>query len=253
MTHPQPTPDSEVYAAALDQTNAIVQDLDGTILKWTKGAEALYGWTAEEAIGRNSHELLDTTLPRPLDHVRSILLAAGSWTGEFQQLRRDGSKIWVVGHWTLLRNAADEPVAVIKMNNDITALKESEATARSFLGNVTHGILTAAPDGRILDVNPTALGLFGYTREELIGASVDILLPEALREGHVSHRAGYSLRPHARPMGQGMDLVGRRKDGSELPVEISLSFVAEHQGVAWSSLSSPISARVSSSSANART
>ena len=116
------------------------------------------------------------------------------------------------------------------MNNDITALKESEATARSFLGNVTHGILTAAPDGRIVDVNATALGLFGYTREELIGASVDILLPEALREGHLIHRAGYTLRPHSRPMGQGMDLVARRKDGSELPVEISLSFVSEHQG-----------------------
>ena len=77
-THKPATADSEVYAAALDQTQTIVQDLDGTILKWTKGAEALYGWTAAEALGCNSHELLDATLPCPLDHVRSILLATGS-------------------------------------------------------------------------------------------------------------------------------------------------------------------------------
>lgn len=229
MTKPPVTPDSGVYAAALDQTHAIVQDLDGAILRWTKGAEALYGWTAEEALGRNSHELLDTTLPRPLDEIRSVLLAVGRWTGQFQQRRRDGSKIWVVGHWTLLRNAAGEPVAVIKMNDDITPLKESEATAKSFLNNVTHGILTAGVDGRIVDLNPMALSLFGYAREELIGAPVEILLPEALREGHVSRRAGYSLRPHARPMGQGMDLVARRKDGSEFPVEISLNFVARQE------------------------
>src|SRR5215472_17040943 len=152
-----------VSAAALEQTHAIVQDLDGTILKWTKGAEALYGWTADEALGRNSHELLDTTLPQSLADIRSVLLSAGTWTGEFQQKRRDGSKIWVVGHWTLLRNDDFEPVAVIKLNNDITALKESEATARSLIGNVSHGILTAAADGCILDVNPMALAFFGYT------------------------------------------------------------------------------------------
>lgn len=226
----------EQYADALDQTHAIVQKIDGTILQWTQGAHELYGWTREEALGRNSHELLDASLPQPLEEIRARLLESGSWTGEFQQRCRNGSKIWVVGHWTLHRNAAGEPVSVIKNNNDITALKNSEkalraseAAARSFFEHATHGFLTADQEGRIVDANAMALGLFGYTRHELIGSSVEMLLPEALRDRHVGHRAAYALRPHARPMGLGMDLVARRKDGSEFPVEISLSFLAEHR------------------------
>lgn len=231
----KPVSDLEFYAAALEQTHAIVQSLDGKILNWTRGAEALYGWTAEEALGRISHELLDASLPRSLDEIRATLLEKGSWTGEFQQRCRDGSTIWVVGHWSLLRNDAGTPVAVIKLNNDITALKHSEnalrtseATVRSLFENATPGILTADQNGRIVNANAMALGLFGYARSELIGAPVEMLLPESLREQHIGHRAGYALRPRARPMGQGMDLVARRKDGSEFPVEISLGFVAEH-------------------------
>jgi PAS domain S-box-containing protein len=228
--HDRPASDAAVHAAALDQTHAIVQDFEGTILQWTSGAEALYGWTCEEALGRNSHELLDVSLPDPLEEIRSVLFTTGSWTGEFRQRRRDGSVIWVVGHWSLLRDDAGEPVAVIKMNNDITALKTAEATTRSLFENAPPGILTADPAGRIVNVNATALGLFGYTREEMTGSPVEMLLPEAMREAHVGHRAGYAMRPHARPMGQGLDLVARRKDGTEFPVEISLGFVAEHQG-----------------------
>ena len=230
-----PASGPEFHAAALEHTHAIVQNLDGKILNWTRGAEALYGWTAEEALGRNSHELLDVSLPQSLDEIRATLFQKGSWTGEFQQSCRDGSRIWVVGHWTLLRNDAGTPVAVIKLNNDITALKNSEnalrtseATVRSLFENATPGILTADESGRIVNVNAMALGLFGYTRSELIGAPVELLLPESLRGQHVAHRAGFALRPRARPMGQGMNLVARRKDGSEFPVEISLSYVAEH-------------------------
>lgn len=233
----QPIAPVEEYAAALEQTHAIVQDLNGTIVNWTRGAEAMYGWTRDEALGCNSHELLDVCLPQPLEKIRAALLETGNWTGEFQQRCRDGTKIWVVGRWTLLRDAAGEPLSVIKLNNDITALKNSEsalraseATARSFFENATPGILTADREGRIVDANAMAIGLFGYPREELIGSPAEMLLPEALRDRHIGHRAGYALRPRARPMGQGMDLVARRKDGSVFPVEISLSFVAEHQG-----------------------
>ena len=225
------------FAATLDKTHVIVQDLDGTILSWNSGAETLYGWSRSQALGRNSHELLDVSLPQPLDTIRETLLKTGSWTGEFRQRRRDGSEIWVMGHWTLIQNSAGQPVSVIKLNNDITALKNSEnalraseATARSFFENAAPGILTADRDGRIVDANAMAVGMFGYCRDELIGSPVEMLLPEALRERHVAHRAGYALRPRARPMGQGIDLVARRKDGSELPVEISLSFVEEHRG-----------------------
>lgn len=221
--------------ATLDKAHTIIQKLDGTILLWNSGAEALYGWSREEAVGRRSHELLRTELPLPFEKIQAELLERGQWSGEFRQRRRDGSAIWVASYWALHRNAAGEPVSVVKVNNDITelkrtteALRTSEATARSLFENAGQGILTTAPDGRITDANVMVERLFGYAREELLGASVDMLLPEPLRERHRGHRSEFARHPHARPMGLGLDLVARRKDGSEFPVEISLSYVAEN-------------------------
>lgn len=239
-----------VLAATLDKAQAIVQKLDGTILFWNSGAEALYGWSREEALGRKSHELLRSELPVPFEEIRAELLAHDNWTGEFRQYCRDGSPIWVASHWALHRNAAGEPVSVVKVNNDITelkrtgeALRASEATARSLFENASQGILTVARDGRITDANAMAGRLFGYSRGELVGMSVDMLLPGRLRGRHAGHRAAFALQPHARPMGQGMDLVALRRDGSEFPVEISLSYVGEGQGGLAMAFVSDITAR----------
>jgi PAS domain S-box-containing protein len=93
------------------------------------------------------------------------------------------------------------------------------------------GLLESAPDavvivddqGQIEIINRQTERLFGYTRDELVGRSVDVLLPEPLRQRHADERAGYTRDPHTRPMGAGLELFGRRRDGSEFPVEISLS------------------------------
>lgn len=94
-----------------------------------------------------------------------------------------------------------------------------------------HAVFETGPDalllvdsnGRISSVNEQAERLFGYRREELIERPVEILLPDRYRPGHVPHREGYMTNPRTRPMGVGLDLYARRKDGSEFPVEISLS------------------------------
>lgn len=85
------------------------------------------------------------------------------------------------------------------------------------------GILVVDSQGRICDANPMATRLFGYAHDELIGAPVDALVPDRVRSGHDKHRDDYSQRPNPRPMGIGMELSARRKDGTEFPVEISLS------------------------------
>jgi PAS domain S-box-containing protein len=72
--------------------------------------------------------------------------------------------------------------------------------------------------------------MFGYSRAELLGEPLEILLPDRIRRGHVAHRTGYFAEPRIRPMGIGLDLSGRRKDGTEFPAEISLSHVKSAEG-----------------------
>ena len=94
---------------------------------------------------------------------------------------------------------------------------------RAVFESAPDGIVVVGDDGRIVELNPCVLEQFGYTAEELIGERVEILVPEAVRVAHEQHRSGFQAKPIARPMGAGLVLIGRRKDGSGFPVEISLS------------------------------
>jgi PAS domain S-box-containing protein len=99
----------------------------------------------------------------------------------------------------------------------------AEAAARALLESSAEGIVISDRDHRVVLANPKAEEMFAYGRDELIGAPVEVLLPERFRATHVRHRSGYFAAPRARPMGQGVDLTGLRKDGTEFPLEISLS------------------------------
>ncbi|MEW6324554.1 MAG: PAS domain S-box protein [Nitrospirota bacterium] len=104
-------------------------------------------------------------------------------------------------------------------------------SALKFLELAPDGFVIADREGRIAFVNMQALKLFGYTRDELLGQPVEVLIPERFHAGHVAHRADYAGLPRTRPMGVGLELYGRRKDGTEFPVEISLSPVETPDGM----------------------
>jgi PAS domain S-box-containing protein len=123
------------------------------------------------------------------------------------------------------------------------ALKKSEATARAVLESATEGILLIDATGRITLVNGAAERMFGYDPAELLGQPLEILLPDRIRDAHHEHRARYFAGPRVRPMGSGLDLAGRRKDGTEFPVEISLSYVRSSEGMSAMALITDITER----------
>jgi PAS domain S-box-containing protein len=116
-------------AALLDQAQdaILVRDLEQNILFWNKGAERIYGWTAEEAIGRNAAELLLKEPSRQFENARHAVIDKGEWRGDIRQLRRDGAEIMVESRWTLVRDDQGAPTSILVINTDITEKKGMEA------------------------------------------------------------------------------------------------------------------------------
>ncbi len=110
------------------------------------------------------------------------------------------------------------------------ALRRSEERFRGLLESAPDGVVVIEAQGRIVLVNQQAERIFGYTREELLGEPVEMLLPARFRGRHPSSRGRYFAQPRTRPMGLGLELAGRRKDGSEFPVDISLAAIETAQG-----------------------
>ena len=118
----------EIELLDLVQDAVIVRDLrDATIRYWNRGAEALYGWSKDEAIGRVTHELLRTVSPHPIEQIESHLIEKGSWAGELVHTRRDGSPVTVASRWVARSGGRGRPTVHLEVNSDLTARKQVEA------------------------------------------------------------------------------------------------------------------------------
>jgi PAS domain S-box-containing protein len=148
---------------------------------------------------------------------------------EIEALRRDGVEILVQLAITVLE-IDGAPIFTAHLR-DITERRRAEERFHIAVEAAPSGMIMADEEGSIVLVNAHAERLFGYSREELIGQPVDMLVPERLRVKHLAFRSGYVHQPSARPMGAGRYLLALRKDGSEVPVEIGLSPIRTAQGV----------------------
>ncbi|MGE5146999.1 MAG: ATP-binding protein, partial [Candidatus Eiseniibacteriota bacterium] len=140
-------------AQLLDLTHdsVFVRDMSDVVTYWNRGAEQVYGWTGAEAVGRSSHQLLQTVFSTPLETITATLLATGRWEGELMQSRRDGTPIIVSSRWSLQRDDRGRPVAVLETNTDVTeshqareALNKAQAELAHVTRITTLGELTAS-------------------------------------------------------------------------------------------------------------
>jgi len=219
---------------------AIVDD-HGIIERVNVQAERLFGYQRGELIGQS----IEVVVPDRYRHVHSSMRASYNSSPHQRPMdsglqltarRKDGSEIPV--DISLSPLETEDGRRIIAAIRDITARSVAE-NARHKSEQLFRGLLDSAPDamvivdtsGLIQIVNAQVERLFGYTRVELHNQPVDLLVPERFRSAHVRHRVGYLSRPLARPMGADLELFGRRKDGTEFPVDIALSPMQSDSGL----------------------
>ncbi|MET0231003.1 MAG: PAS domain S-box protein [Rhodanobacteraceae bacterium] len=232
--------DSAFDRLLLDENpDAIIMTTPSTVVVyWNRGAEAMYGYARDEAVGRRLPDLIVTGITEcEVERLVEGAIRAGHVTGEGVRRRKDGTTIHVDVSVKAIRDDSGKVAHLLVTHKDVTALKVLrdakfvEAKFGGLLESMPDGIVLSNSTGRIVLANAQAERLFNYERGELRGCTIETLLPEALREAHVGHRAAYFAQPRARLMGASLALSGRRRDGTEFPLEVSLSPVETDEGV----------------------
>jgi PAS domain S-box-containing protein len=252
-------PSAERWLAAIVESSddaILSMDLSGNITSWNAAATRIFGYQTNEAIGQPVSLLAWPGEEERIDLFLAILRHGGRVDHtEVARKHKNGKKILVSLSLSPIVDSSGAILGISKIARDITersdaagALADSkvlltlqQATAsaemlaerryRELIENAPDAILQVNHHGAIVIANRTAETLFGYTREELMGQNVDLLVPEANRAAHPAHRKALADAGLSRPMGLGLDLFAQRKDGTKFPVEISLSPMKTENGV----------------------
>ena len=169
-------------AALLDlaQDAILVRDLDSRILLWNRGAKDLYGWPADEALGKVAHELLQTGFPGSREAIQASIRETREWEGELRHICRNGKAIVVNSRWSLMRDEQGNPTAILEINRDITerkrgeqALRWSAEAFRMLAESVPQLVWMCTPDGSNVYFNQRWMDYTGLTLEESYGKGWD--------------------------------------------------------------------------------
>ena len=224
----------------------IVVDDAGRVVLVNRQAEALFGFPRAELLGHPIEMLIPERYRESHPQHRTRFAAAPKLRpmgagGELFGRRKDGSEFPIEISLSPLRVGNKQLVS--GAIRDVSLRRRAEQKFRALLEAAPDAMVIAAPDGRIVLVNAQAERLFGYTRDELLGELVERLIPARFQAKHVGYRSAYARDPKARSMGSDLQLSALRKDGSEVPVEISLSPIATEDGLLISSAIRDISER----------
>jgi PAS domain S-box-containing protein len=254
--------DEDLYQFVLENVDEIVYLLETTPDNSFAGRVRFVSTMVEQKIGYKPEEFLQNpdlwfSLMHPDDvptvaaQTRTIFARRQGGVREYRlRHKTTGEYRWMEDRVTLRFDPSGQRVSHFGVARDITARKQMEETLRE---NTVffQGLFEASPDaivasdsdGRILQANAQAMRLFGYAHEELQGSPIETLIPDRFRKRHEEHRARFVADPQPRPMGIGLELVARRKDGSEFPADISLGLLNTNKGLTVLSLIRDITTR----------
>jgi PAS domain S-box-containing protein len=208
-------------------------DPDGTIVSWNEGAKRLKGYEADEVIGSHFSRLY-----RPEDqaagHPAALLKKAaeeGRVSDEGWRVRKDGTQFFADVVITALHDTDGHLTGFAKVTRDMTERNRLVEQFRLAVEAAPSGMLLVDETGRIQLVNAQIEQMFGYSREELLGQSVELLVPIEARAMHADARRSFMNRPEPRKMGKSRELNGRRKDGAIFPIEIGLNPIRTKEGL----------------------
>jgi len=217
--------DNAFAAIVLSSQDAVIaKTVDGVITSWNVGASEIYGYTAEQAVGRS---VAMTIRPQdwPSEQARYARVAAGQPQNGVRcvRVRADGRAIDVVLSMSPLRDDDGAVVGIASIARPVSDKERADERFASLLDAAPDAMVCVDTDGLIVVANAQAGAAFGYPRGELVGRPVEMLLPAGLAEPHRLLRAQFALDPQARAMGSGLALEARRRDGTTFAVEVSLA------------------------------
>lgn len=211
----------------------IGKTLDGTIEYWNKAAERMYGYTAEDVIGKSVSIIVP---PDRLEEFHGFLnkIQKGERISQFEtvRVRKDGIRIDVSLSIAPILDRAGRPIYASTITRDITtskraqrALRESQRRMQAILEMTVEGIITIDEQGHIESFNPAAERIFGFAAGEVIGRNVNRLMPPPYQEEHETYLRRYLETGKKKIIGIGREVIGMRKDGTTFPMELEVSEV----------------------------
>jgi two-component system sensor kinase FixL len=222
---------AEILAAivASSESAIIAVGLDGTIVSWNPGAERIFGYSADEVVGRS----LALLMPPGSEALGPLLERVGRGEQvaphETVRLAKDGRPVNVRVTASPIRNAARRLVGATMVARDITdrmrldaALRTTEARWRAIIDSAVDGVIVIDEQGLIESFNPAAERMFGYSEQEILGRNVNALMPSPDRERHDAYIRRYVDTGEARIIGRGREVTAVRRDGTTFPVHLAV-------------------------------
>jgi PAS domain S-box-containing protein len=227
-------------------------DPTGRVASWNGGAEQIKGYRADEIVGQHFARFFtpeDVAAGRP-DAILRAAATQGRYEEENWRVRKDGSRFWADVVITAVRDEAGALRGFAKVTRDLTerqraeaALRASEERFRILAVTANDAILSADREGRITYFNPGAERIFGFAAAEVSGKPLSTLMPERFIAAHRAGFARYLATREARVVGKTVELAGRKKDGTEFPLELSLASWTHGAEIAFTAIVRDITAR----------